>query len=85
VLVQPTDPDGVPGRHLAEHGEGLFLLSFEVDSLEQAVAEFTGRGGQLVSPQPRQGLEDWRVVDLEPADFFGAQLQLVEQAAPPVG
>ena len=38
VLVQPTDPDGVPGRHLAEHGEGLFLLSLEVESL-------TGAGG----------------------------------------
>jgi len=83
VLIQPTDPEGVPGRHLAEHGEGLFLLSFEVDFLAAAVADVKGRGGNLLSEQPRQGLEDWQVVDLDPEQFFGAKLQLVQQAAPP--
>jgi methylmalonyl-CoA/ethylmalonyl-CoA epimerase len=83
VLVQPTDSEGVPGRHLAEHGEGLFLLSFEVDSLTAAVADIKGRGGNLLSEQPRQGLEDWQVVDLDPEQFYGARLQLVEQTAPP--
>ena len=86
VLVQPTDPDGVPGKHLAEHGEGLFLLSLEVDSLAAAVEDISARGGQFVSEQPRQGLEDWQVVDLDPGQFFGVQLQLVEEeAAPPEG
>jgi methylmalonyl-CoA/ethylmalonyl-CoA epimerase len=85
VLVQPTDPAGVPARHLAENGEGLFLLSFEVDSLAQTVGEIKGRGGRFTDEQPRQGLEDWQVVDLHPEQFFGAQLQLVEQAAPPEG
>ena len=85
VLVQPTDPDGVPGRHLAEHGEGLFLLSLEVDSLVEAVADIQTRGGNFTSEQPRQGLEDWQVMDLDPRQFHGVQLQLVEQAAPPEG
>jgi len=79
VLVQPTDHDGVPGRHLAEHGEGLFLLSFEVDSLAEAVGDIKRRGGQVLAEQPRRGLEDWEVVDLDPEQTFGAQLQLVEQ------
>ena len=85
VLVQPTDPDGVPGRHLAAHGEGVFLLSLEVESVADAVADISERGGQFLSEQPRQGLEDWQVVDLDPQQFFGVQLQLVEQAAPPEG
>ena len=79
VLVQPTDPEGVPGKHLAEHGEGLFLLSFEVDSLAEAVGDIKRRGGQVLAERPRQGLEDWEVVDLDPEQTFGAQLQLVEQ------
>jgi methylmalonyl-CoA/ethylmalonyl-CoA epimerase len=85
VLVQPTDADGVPGRHLAEHGEGVFLLSLEVESVVEAVADISARGGQFLSEKPRQGLEDWQVVDLDPQQFFGAQLQLVEQTAPPEG
>ena len=33
VLVQPTRADSVPGRFLAAHGEGFFLLSLGVASL----------------------------------------------------
>ena len=85
VLVQPTNASGVPGRHLAEHGEGLFLLSFAVDSLQDSVGEIRERGAQTTSTNPRQGLEHWQVIDLDPAQFFGAQLQLVEELTPAKG
>ena len=75
VLVQPTDPDGVPGQYLAEHGEGLFLLSFGVSSLEDAL---DGLEDQLRSGEPRQGLEGWYIADLSQEAFFGAQLQLTQ-------
>jgi methylmalonyl-CoA/ethylmalonyl-CoA epimerase len=38
VLVQPTETDSAPGRHLREHGEGPFLVSFAVENLELARA-----------------------------------------------
>lgn len=81
VLVQPTDTDGVPARHLAEHGEGLFLLSFGVDSLVDAVAAVEAGGG-VVSSASRTGLDGWQVVDLEPEYFSGASLQLTEDSLP---
>lgn len=61
------------------------MLSFEVDLLAQTVAEIKDRGGRFTDERPRQGLEDWQVIDLHPEQFFGAQLQLVERAAPPEG
>ncbi|MFT5711568.1 MAG: methylmalonyl-CoA/ethylmalonyl-CoA epimerase [Halioglobus sp.] len=79
VLVQPTDPDSVPGRHLAKHGEGIFLLSLGVDSLEAAVKGVESRGGKFVSESPRKGLENWQVMDLDSAQFFDAQIQLCEE------
>ena len=79
VLVQPTDPDSVPGRHLAEHGEGLFLLSLGVDSVETAVSDIKSRGGEFVGESPRRGLESWQVIDLDSSQFFGAQIQLCEE------
>ncbi len=78
VLVCPTDPDSVPGRHLAQHGEGFFLLSFEVDDLRQAADAVRSAGARVDSSGPRRGLDDWQVVDLEPGSFRGALLQLVE-------
>ena len=79
VLVQPTDPDSVPGRHLAEHGEGIFLLSLGVDSLEAAVRDVKSRGGKFVSESPRKGLENWKLIDLDSDQFFDAQIQLCEE------
>jgi methylmalonyl-CoA/ethylmalonyl-CoA epimerase len=74
VLVMPTDPDGIPGRHLAKHGEGLFLLSLGVESLDAAV------DGKLPLSTPRGGLANWRVADLDPAAFQGATLQLCAES-----
>lgn len=63
VLVQPTRADSVPGRFLAERGEGFFLLSFGVDSLDDEVA----RAGEAAFAGPaRTGADGWRVRDLAP-------------------
>ena len=79
VLVQPTDPEGTPGKYLAEHGEGLFLLSLGVDSLERALDSIQSDDGELRDGPTRTGLDGWRVADLSQQAFFGAQLQLTEE------
>jgi methylmalonyl-CoA/ethylmalonyl-CoA epimerase len=81
VLVQPTRPDGVPGRYLAEHGEGLFLMSFGVDGLDSARAHMVDAVPGVVAGEQRNGLAGWQVLDLDPALFNGALLQLTEDPA----
>ena len=78
VLVEPTDPDSVPGRHLAAHGEGLFLLSFGVDGRGAARARVAEAGGDPILGEVRTGLEGWQVLDLDPGHFNEAVLQLTE-------
>lgn len=74
VLVQPTDPDSAPGRHLAEHGEGVFLLSFGVDDLDAAVAALENRNA--VCGVERSGLDGWRIVDVDAAIGGATTIQL---------
>jgi len=81
ILVQPTDPDSMPARHLAREGEGFFLMSFQVDDIESASAQIKKQGGRVLDETPRHGLDDWKVVDIDPRDTFGARLQLVESTA----
>ena len=76
VLVQPTDPDGVPGRRLAERGEGVFLISFGVADLDAAIATLAERGTGFTSAAPRRGLADWHVIDTALGAEFGVDLQL---------
>ena len=79
VLVQPLSEEGEPARHLREHGEGFFLISFGVNDIEAAMVRARQSGGRFTSEQTRTGLDDWRLIDFDPADTFGATLQLVEE------
>ncbi|MEZ5514953.1 MAG: VOC family protein [Steroidobacteraceae bacterium] len=78
VLVQPTRPDSLPAKRLAERGEGLFLLSFAVRDLDAAAATVRTAGGRTTTNEPRTGLDGWRIIDVEPADLFGADIQLCQ-------
>lgn len=73
VLVCPMDDDSVPGRYLAEHGEGFFLLSLGVDDLEASLDRVATAG------EIRDGILDWQVADI--GRWFGAELQLSRDSA----
>jgi methylmalonyl-CoA/ethylmalonyl-CoA epimerase len=78
VLVQPVEDDSEPMRHLRQHGEGLYLVSFAVDNLDAATADLVGKGAIDKTTQAREGLQGWRVIDLEPDAIFGALIQLTQ-------
>jgi methylmalonyl-CoA/ethylmalonyl-CoA epimerase len=78
ILVQPFDPNCVPGKHLEEHGEGFFLISYQVEDAERAAETVIARGGSVLNATPRGGLEDWKLIDIDPAETMGVPSQLVE-------
>ncbi len=79
VLLQPV-ADGAPARALAEHGEGVMLLSFGVQNLGDETEALRSRGIAIDGP-PRLGLADWQVVDLDPAIQAGVTMQLCASTA----
>ena len=82
VLVAPTRPDSVPGRFLAEHGEGFFLLSLGVDSLD---AERDRLGEAAFAGPERTGADGWRVRDLAPAPGVGHTVLQFTSTGPGAG
>lgn len=79
VLVQPTREDSVPGEYLATQGEGVFLISYAVDDLQEAANALQARGVAMDSRGPRKGLANWRVWDVAPALDGAAITQLCEE------
>jgi methylmalonyl-CoA/ethylmalonyl-CoA epimerase len=77
VLVCPYDPDSVPGRFLAEHGEGFFLLSVGTNDLDEHLHQLQSAGLNPIDSKPRNGILDWHVADI--AEVHGVLLQLAEQ------
>jgi methylmalonyl-CoA/ethylmalonyl-CoA epimerase len=75
VLVSPYDPVSVPGRHLAQHGEGFFLLSLGYEDIVQQLESLDACGVEAMDKVPRDGILDWRVADV--GDLHGARLQLI--------
>ena len=80
---EPSDTTGLPGQHLgeqhlAEQGQGLFHLSLPTDDLAHCIEEVRASGGEVTRDQPRQGLANWRGIELKPKQFFGSQIQLME-------
>ncbi len=79
VLVQPVDDKSEPARILREQGEGVFLISYAVDDLDEAREKLVARGAISRSATTRDGLLNWRVIDLDPEAVFGAPVQLTEE------
>ncbi len=79
VLVQPVDDKSDPARILREQGEGVFLISYAVDDLDDAREKLVARGAISRSATTRDGLLNWRVIDLDPEAVFGAPVQLTEE------
>ena len=65
-LVMSTTPDGVMSKYIDKKGEGIHHLAFEVDDIDQAVAELKAKGVPLTSEEARPGAHGSRVVFLHP-------------------
>lgn len=77
VLVQPTATESAPARHLAEHGEGFFLISYRTDNLEEYLDALESRGMDRPREKPRKGIANWRVVDID--ESSGVLSQIAEE------
>ena len=55
-LLEPTDPDGPLARSIAQRGEGLHHIAFQVDDIAAKLAELKAMGVPLVDEVARQGL-----------------------------
>ncbi len=82
VLVCPQDEDSAPARFLAENGEGFFLLSFGVNDLDAALLEYERRGAVATDSEPRNGLLNWRVADLNTENELSVLFHLTEEQEP---
>ena len=77
-LVRPMTDGHRVARHIAEWGEGMFSLAFEVDDLDVAVRELRAKGGTIddaeTGPLPKS-----RVARIPRDSSHGVAVQLIER------
>lgn len=79
VVVQPLNQVSPLMKLLDERGEGLFLLSLGVDSIEESVAKLQESGISMSDKGSRKGLDNWQVWDIAADIGLGPVLQICQE------
>ena len=81
-LMESTTPDGPVAKHIEKRGEGIMILSFNVDSTAEAVSELEGAGFPFI-PEPSTGkllrpFRDCEFSFVHPKAANGVLLELID-------
>lgn len=75
-LMTPTSATGPVAEFLEQRGEGMYLLSLEVEDLDEAVAHLQGTGARV---RLAEGSTGQRLAFVSPKSTHGVLLQLLER------
>lgn len=77
-LLDGVSRDSAIGRQIPPQGEGLFHLCFEVEDIEEALAELKQKGVKLIDETPRSGHGGSRIAFIDPAATGNLLIELAQ-------
>ncbi len=77
-LLEPLGSETPVAKFLEKRGPGLHHLCFEVDDIDEAIAQLKEKGVPLLSDTAREGA-DGRIVFLHPRASHGVLIELLEK------
>jgi methylmalonyl-CoA/ethylmalonyl-CoA epimerase len=80
-LLQDVSGSSSIKKFLDNNGEGIHHIAFEVDDLEQAVAELKEKGIRLIDEKPRAGAHGMSVAFMHPKATHSILMELVQPIA----
>ena len=79
-LLEPSAGEGPVQKFLANRGEGIHHICFEVDDIRGLLAQLIAAGVELTSPEPRPGAEGSLVAFIHPRAAHGVLIELRQSA-----
>ncbi|HTY21960.1 MAG TPA: methylmalonyl-CoA epimerase [Desulfomonilaceae bacterium] len=77
-LLQDASGSSAITKFLNNNGEGIHHIAFEVDDINQAVAELKERGIKLIDEKPRPGAHGMSIAFMHPKATHGILMELVQ-------
>ncbi len=78
-FVEPTDKDQGPlSKFLQSRGEGIYMMGWEVDNVEDAVEELQKKGVRLLNAEPEARAAGANTF-IHPKSAHGVLVELVEK------
>jgi methylmalonyl-CoA/ethylmalonyl-CoA epimerase len=78
-LLEPHDEGSTVGRFLAQRGEGLHHVCFDVDDIEASLRDFERQGAKLIDQKPRKGAGGHLVAFVHPKSTHGVLVELKQK------
>jgi methylmalonyl-CoA/ethylmalonyl-CoA epimerase len=78
-LLESTAPDGPIAKYIEKRGEGIQHVAFQVENIEEALAELKEKGIQLIDQTPRKGAGGAKIAFLHPKATAGVLVELCER------
>ena len=78
-LISPTDTESGTAKYLANRGEGVHHVAYEVDDIVAALAALKAQGVRLIDETPRQGVHGL-VAFVHPKATHGMMIELLQKA-----
>lgn len=77
-IMEPIDPlQGPIAKFLQTRGEGIYMMAWEVDSVEKTVKELQAKGVRLINAEPEARAKGVPVF-IHPKSAHGVMIELVE-------
>jgi methylmalonyl-CoA/ethylmalonyl-CoA epimerase len=77
-LLESSHPDGVIARFIAQKGEGLHHIAFEVPDIRAEMSRLKAAGFRLLSDEPKRGADNKWVCFVHPKSAGGVLVELCE-------
>ncbi len=77
-LLQTVEPGSWLGEWLAEKGQSLFHICFEVEDIDDALDELRQKGVKLLNETPQPGHGGSRIAFLDPQSTGNVLIELAE-------
>jgi methylmalonyl-CoA/ethylmalonyl-CoA epimerase len=77
-LLQGTTPDSGATKWIAENGQSLFHICFEVEDIDAALAELKAKGTPLINETPVIGHGNCRIAFIDPKATGNILFELAE-------
>ena len=79
-LITSDEPSSSVSRFLEKHGEGVFLVSAEVEDMQQQLDRLEAIGVKPLLPESARGI--WGAVNfLHPKEMHGVQFEILQPAS----
>ena len=80
-LLEATNENSAIAKFIEKRGEGIHHIAFEVEDIDSEIQRLKAEGFQLISSEPKEGLDNKKICFLHPKSTSGVLIELCQEKA----